>query len=158
MKEYLGPARCDAQKDLRLIEEGLSQSGRFTALRFCVATGASTLCLFGMPGTRSGCLFYPELRLQLLHCRGCLPRAKCRRAQMQPARLPLTRSRYARLREQRCSARAATLSLKEGGKFCEHCGETARSASRLAATMTGTGRWMGPQVTASPPRYCRVKS
>jgi len=36
-------------------------------------------------------------------------------------------------------------SLKEGGKFCEHCDETARSASRLAATMTVTGRWMGPR-------------
>jgi hypothetical protein len=97
MKEYLGPARCDAQKDLRLIEEGLSQSGRFTALRFCVATGASTLCLFGMPGTRSGCLLYPELLSQLLHCRGCLPVPNADVRKCSQLGYRFTRSRYARL-------------------------------------------------------------
>jgi len=39
-------------------------------------------------------VLYPELLAQLLHCRGCLPRAKCRGAQMHLG-YRFTRSRYA---------------------------------------------------------------
>jgi len=89
MKEYFGPARCDAQKDLTPNRRRVIPVRQAHRMRFCVATGASTLCLFGMPGTRSGCLLYPELLSQLLRCRGSVPRAICQRAQMQPAGLPL---------------------------------------------------------------------